>query len=149
MVEDLGERALNDYAHAFATLTPCRVNALCERVSEDVHFRDPFNDLHGRDALRRLLIDMFARTEQPVFDLDEICWQASGRIGWLRWRFSACLPVVGRLHIEGCSRVIIDENGRVCEHFDYWDSAPVYFRLPFIGRLLGVVYQRISSSHGK
>ncbi len=138
------EQCLHDYAKAFATLTPHTVDALCRRVSLDVHFRDPFNDLYGRDALRALLLDMFERAGRPAFSVDEINWHEDTAAGWLRWHFSAQLPVIGQLDVEGCSRVSLDQNGLITEHLDYWDSAPIYFRLPLLGALLRRIRQRIS-----
>ncbi len=138
------EQALYGYAQAFAQLTPERVDALCQRVSADVHFRDPFNDLYGREALRHLLVDMFERAGRPAFVVDEVSWQANTGGGWLRWHFSAQLPVIGHLAVEGCSRISIDQHGLVSEHLDYWDSAPIYLKLPLLGALLRRIRQRIS-----
>ncbi|GAA0788703.1 nuclear transport factor 2 family protein [Marinobacterium sediminicola] len=138
------ELALREYADAFASLTPHRIDALCKRVSVDIHFRDPFNDLYGRDALRDLLVDMFERAGRPGFSVDEICWHAETGVGWLRWRFVALLPVIGELKVEGASRVVIGEDGLVSEHLDFWDSAPIYLKLPFIGALLRKVRRKIS-----
>lgn len=144
MIVSHHERALHDYAEAFVTLTPHSVDALCRRVSADVHFRDPFNDLYGREDLRALLLDMFERAGRPAFSVDEICWQESAGVGWLRWHFSAQLPIIGSLEVEGCSRVSLDQDGLITEHLDYWDSAPIYLKLPLIGALLRRIRQRIS-----
>lgn len=138
------QQALEDYARAFAGLTPDSVEALCLKVSADVHFRDPFNDLHGRDALRHLLVDMFERAGRPAFSVDEISWHSGIEAGWLRWHFSAQLPVIGQLDVSGCSRVSVNTEGLITEHIDYWDSAPIYLKLPLIGALLRRVRQRIS-----
>ncbi|MBR9829336.1 MAG: nuclear transport factor 2 family protein [Oceanospirillales bacterium] len=135
-----------DYAHAFASLTPETVDSLCARASEDVHFRDPFNDLHGREAMHHLLMDMFQRAGRPDFSVDDICWHEVQQVGWLRWHFSADLPVIGMLKVEGCTRILLDAQGRVCEHLDYWDSAPIYLRLPLVGALLRKIRRRISAA---
>lgn len=140
------EQALIDYAHAFSSLTPETVGSLCARVSDNVHFRDPFNDLYGRDAMHHLLADMFQRAGRPDFCIDDICWHEVQKVGWLRWHFSAALPVIGQLEVEGCSRVMFDGEKRVSEHLDYWDSAPVYLKLPLVGALLRKVHRRISAA---
>ncbi|MBV0933015.1 nuclear transport factor 2 family protein [Marinobacterium weihaiense] len=139
------EQALTAYAECFAALTPERVDELCRLVSDDVHFRDPFNDLHGREAMRHLLMDMFARAGRPDFHVDDICWHAASATGWLRWHFRAELPVIGTLAVEGCSRVQVNAQGLITEHLDYWDSAPVYLKLPLIGRFLQRVRRRIAA----
>jgi len=141
----VSQSALDRYARLFASLTPATLDALCEQVTEEVHFRDPFNDIHGRDAFRHLLQDMFARSACPSFTVVEACWHDASEIGWLRWHFNAELPVIGRLSVEGCSRILLDEAGRVREHLDYWDSAPVYLQLPLIGSVLRRIQRRVSS----
>lgn len=139
------EQALRQYAQTFADLTPETVDTLCSLVSEAVHFRDPFNDVRGRDALRHLLIDMFERAGRPEFKLDEISWQETSRTAWLRWQFGAQLPVIGQLDVEGCSRVRVNAEGLIDQHLDYWDSAPIYLKLPLIGALLKRVHKRIAA----
>lgn len=141
----MSQALLETYAHTFAELTPETVDQLCTLVSEQVHFRDPFNDIHGPDALKHLLQDMFARAGRPRFEVKDIVWHEHSGTGWLGWYFSTELPVIGLLQVEGCSRITFDNEGRVQEHLDYWDSAPIYLQLPFIGRLLRRIRHRISS----
>lgn len=142
----MNQALLERYAQAFVALSPASLDTLCSLVSEQVHFRDPFNDTHGREALRHLLMDMFKRSGDPSFTVQDACWNETA--GWLRWRFSAELPVIGKLEVEGCSRVLFDEAGLVREHVDYWDSAPVYLQLPLLGRVLRRIRRRLSSRHG-
>lgn len=130
------EQQARHYAEAFASLTPERVNDLCERLAPEVHFRDPFNDLRGRERVKALLNDMFERTGKPAFDLIEVCWHQESHSAWLRWQFDAQVPVIGELRVEGSSRIRLDDAGKVIEHLDYWDSAPVYLQLPLLGALL-------------
>lgn len=138
------EQQARDYAETFASLTPDRINDLCERLAPDVHFRDPFNDLYGRHSVRALLNDMFERTGKPAFELLEVCWHEPNRCAWLRWQFAAQVPVIGELKVEGSSRIRLDQAGRVAEHLDYWDSAPVYLQLPLIGALLRRVKRKMA-----
>ncbi len=140
------QAALDAYARTFAELTPDTVDSLCDLVNEHVHFRDPFNDIKGTDALRHLLMDMFERAGRPEFYLKDVVWHQASDSGWLRWQFSAQLPVIGTLDVEGCSRIRLDAQGRVLEHLDYWDSAPIYLQLPLVGRILRKIHRRISSS---
>lgn len=122
------------YCTLFEQLTPERLGELEALTSEQIHFVDPFNDLHDRQALLRMFEAMFQRTREPRFELMERSLDDEG--AWLRWRFEAGVPVLGRLNVEGVSRLRFDQQGRVCEHLDYWDSAPVYLRLPLLGALL-------------
>lgn len=139
-----GEQHAHNYAQVFAGLTPDRIEHLCNLLADEVHFRDPFNDLYGRESVRALLQDMFERTGKPAFQLLDMCWHESSRCAWLRWHFSAEVPVIGALNVEGSSCIRVDDTGRVTEHLDYWDSAPVYLQLPLIGRLLHRIKQKMA-----
>lgn len=130
------------YLELFENLTPERVGEFDQWVSPDVHFRDPFNDVYDLESMKAILGDMFERAEQPRFSVLE--HQLDGTAGFLRWNFTAKLPVIGRLNIEGVSRLQFDSQGRVSEHLDYWDSAPIYLRLPFIGRLLNKIKEKMA-----
>jgi hypothetical protein len=132
------------YAETFAGLTPDRVDYLCTLLADEVHFRDPFNDLYGPASVKALLNDMFERTGKPGFELLEVCWHEANRCAWLRWQFAAQVPVIGELKVEGSSRIRLDETGRVAEHLDYWDSAPVYLQLPLIGSLLRRIKRKMA-----
>ncbi len=143
----MSQEALEAYAQAFAELTPESVDSLCALVSEQVHFRDPFNDINGSPALKHLLLDMFQRAGRPAFSLKDVVWHEESATGWLRWHFSTELPVIGGLDVEGCSRIRLDVDGRVAEHLDFWDSAPIYLQLPFLGRILRRIHRRISSQN--
>lgn len=133
------------YCQVFSNLSPETIGDLQDLVTEQVHFRDPFNDVRGFNKMRRVLEDMFENTENPAFNVLEQSVFADH--AWLRWQFTARVPVIGLLSVEGASRLEFDHyNGLVTEHIDYWDSAPVYLRLPFIGALLRQIKRRMSAS---
>lgn len=144
VVMTAAEQQAHHYAQAFAGLTPDGIDDLCNLLTEDVHFRDPFNDLYGRESVRALLQDMFERTGKPAFELLDMQWHENSRCAWLRWRFSAKVPVIGELSVEGSSCIRVDDTDRVAEHLDYWDSAPVYLQLPVIGGLLRLIKQKMA-----
>lgn len=130
------------YLELFENLTLDRVGEFDLWVSPDIHFRDPFNDVYGVDSMKAILVDMFERAEQPQFSVLE--HQLDGTAGFLRWNFTATLPVIGNLSIDGVSRLQFDDEGRVSEHLDYWDSAPIYLRLPILGRILKKIKEKMA-----
>ncbi|HSG03920.1 MAG TPA: nuclear transport factor 2 family protein [Marinobacterium sp.] len=122
------------YLELFANLTPERIAEFSRWVSEDVHFRDPFNDVRGLSKMQAILADMFERTDEPRFRVLE--HRLGGDTGFVRWHFSARLPVLGKLNVEGVSRLQFNNDGLISEHLDYWDSAPIYLQLPVMGWVL-------------
>jgi len=139
----LNEKTCVEYAALFASLTPARIAEFEPLVAPDIHFQDPFNDHRGFAQMSRVLEDMFRHTRNPGFEVTEISVVEDR--AYLRWIFRAGLPVVGDLRVEGVSRLAFDEQARVCEHIDYWDSAPIYLRLPVLGALLRRVRAKMGS----
>ncbi|KAA0875696.1 nuclear transport factor 2 family protein [Nitrincola tapanii] len=129
------------YAQAFTHLTPENLEHLLSLVTVNVHFRDPFNDVHSAEGMRRILLDMFTQTKSPKFTVTEVV--AGAESAWIAWIFNAGLPVIGEIEVEGATRLSFDAQGRVTEHLDYWDSAPLYFRLPLLGWCLRKIHQRL------
>lgn len=131
------------YRRYLETLTPESLAQISQFVTPDVHFVDPFNDVRGIDMLRRVFQDMFDSVQDVEFNIENLC--QDGPVSLLFWRFSGTLR--GRAFaLEGMSKIRFAEDGRVCEHFDYWDSATqFYMRLPVIGSLLSFVRRRIST----
>ena len=129
------------YAAAFAALTPETMDDLVTTLSPQVRFRDPFNDVIGRDAFRAIFTHMFATCETPRFHITDITRSnsAEGRRAYLRWRMSGRIRAWPHtsLDIEGMSEIHIGEDGLVTAHIDHWDSASqLLVRLPLIGLLL-------------
>lgn len=141
---DFAEKA-RAYAQAHAALTLGTIDGLVELCSENVVFRDPFNDTVGRTALQHVLADMFAHTTAPQTHVLDIA--GSGQRWFIKWRFSAGLPVVGQLDTLGLTEIELDPDGLVMAHVDYWDSGPaIYGRLPVIGRVVRHVRRRLSAA---
>lgn len=120
------------------TLTPATLPALTTVYSEDARFRDPFNDLRGAAAIRRLLEHMFERLDAPRFIVLEVAQQPDGAVLiWdFHYRIRAWQPRRARC-IHGATHLRFAPDGRVAEHRDYWDAAAeVYEQLPLLGALL-------------
>ena len=131
------------YCELFSQLTPQTLDQFATCISDDIHFKDPFNDVVGFDQMRKILSDMFEHTEGPAFNVYE--QSVFEDHAWIRWQFNATLPVVGKLSVDGASRIQMDTyQGVVTEHLDFWDSAPIYMQLPMLGRILRAIRQRMS-----
>ncbi|MEW5837290.1 MAG: nuclear transport factor 2 family protein [Pseudomonadota bacterium] len=94
----------------------------------DARFQDPFNDVRGLTAIRKVFAHMYRPCPQARFTvLDHACHE---RTAYLHWSF-VCTD---ELRIEGMSRVVFAANGLVSEHIDYWDpAAQIYERIPLLG----------------
>jgi hypothetical protein len=118
------------YCAFFESLGPQRLDDIDKLFHPDALFRDPFNHVRGRAAIRRIfehLLQEYPRTRFRVLEAVPGALSA-----YIRWTFK---PDTDKpLEIEGLSRVVFDVHGAVIEHRDYWDSASELFaRLPLTG----------------
>ena len=139
-----GADALRQYVRFYETLTPQSLNELERLCDPQVRFRDPFNDVRGVAAYRRVLEKMFEETRAPSFVVLD---SAEGRAAsYLRWRFT-CQIRGKALEIDGMSEVSFDSHGRVVAHIDHWDAGgQVYEKVPLVGTLLRVIRRRLSAA---
>ena len=97
---------------------------------ENAFFKDPFNEIEGRDKLMKIFAHMFETLEKPKFViLDTI--ENSGS-AFLTWDFF--LRIKGRgLKIHGSSHLKFNEGNRIVYHRDYWDvGEEILLNVPFI-----------------
>ena len=131
------------YIDAFEGLTPETLATLENCFEERAHFVDPFNDVRGRTAIRRVFEHMFNSCDNPRFAVDECV--GADKLYYLRWKFE--FGAAGRRRsVLGTSRVAFADDGRVREHHDFWDPASqLYEHLPLIGRLFRVLRRRLGA----
>lgn len=135
--------ALQAYIAYLEGLTPEGLAALETHVSDEVRFKDPFNDVHGSEAMRRILIDMFEVLGEVRFRCDG--WAVSEGIGYFSW------VLEGRFRgkpwqVAGATRVRLGEDGLIAEHIDYWDAASgLYEKLPLIGPIVAALRRRVAA----
>ncbi|GAB3249356.1 nuclear transport factor 2 family protein [Chitinimonas naiadis] len=127
----------------FESLTPDSLENIDSVYSADIRFKDPFNDLQGLTAVKRLYAHMFATLLSPRFTVVDrvVQWPAM----FLVWRFD--FTVRGRaMCIQGGSHLIMNDTGRICVHRDYWDAAEeLYEQLPLLGGLLKLIKRKFAS----
>lgn len=123
-------------------LTPEALESLSDHVTSDVHFKDPFNDVRGVEAMTLVFRHMFENVEDIRFTVrhamteGESClmdWRFEGRLGGKPWTF------------DGTSVLRFTPEGLVAEHIDHWDAAGNFYeRLPVIGWLLARLRGRLA-----
>ena len=123
-------------------MRPETLPELLKYVSADVHFQDPFNDVHGIDAMAEIFRHMFELVGPVRFTVYQA--QAAGRVGLFSWRFEGQL--FGKPWVfNGTSVITFDEDGMVIVHRDHWDAAQNFYeRLPLIGWLFAWLRRRLA-----
>ena len=134
------------YRRYFEAMSPETLGGLRALAAPGLHFRDPFNDLVGADAVIRSLELGYEHAADMRFEFLDEAW--SDRTCYYRWRFFFRPRRFsgGRLWtIDGMSEVRFDAAGLAVEHLDHWDAASQFYaRLPVLGRLIELVRRRVA-----
>lgn len=86
---------------------------------EDVRFQDPIQKLEGRDEM----IEMTRRLVERCEELRAKVHHAVGsdEVIFLQWTMEMKLGPTPLTPIEGTTKLVLDADGKVAEHRDYFD----------------------------
>ena len=122
----------------YESLDAAALSRLPEVYGPQARFKDPFNDVQGPAAIRRVFEHMYRTLDAPRFVVRSAVLEADE--AFLSWDF------LFRLHridprreqcIRGATHLRFDGDGRVALHRDYWDAAEeLYEKLPGVGVLM-------------
>jgi ketosteroid isomerase-like protein len=129
--------ALDRIVAFYEGLQPADLARLDEIYAPLARFKDPFNEVEGIAAIRRIFEHMFANLDAPRFVVTEAL--AQGDRAFLVWDF-VFRPRSGRraeVTIRGATHLVLGADGRILRHRDYWDAAEeLYEKLPLLGPLM-------------
>ena len=131
------EESLQQLIRFFETIATDSVGQLAQVYTEDVFFKDPFNEVRGLPEVIRIFSHMFEQVDGPRFVVTSHVLQ--GDQAFLTWdflfrmkRFSAAEQC-----IRGATHLRFGPDGRANFHRDYWDAAEeLYEKLPLLGSLM-------------
>jgi hypothetical protein len=121
----------------FEGLSPADLPRMDELYTEAAHFKDPFNEVQGVQAIRGVFQHMFDALQAPRFVIHDVIVQDNQC--FLTWDFLFVLPRLGaqQQRIHGGSHLVLAADGRIARHRDYWDAAEeLYEKLPLVGSLM-------------
>jgi hypothetical protein len=130
----------------FEQLTLDALERLDTVYAPNACFKDPFNEVQGLDAIRRIYAHMFASLQAPRFVVHEVT--LDGHACWLSWHFIFHSPRLGpgEQCIRGVTLLRLGEDGRILLHRDYWDAAEeLYEKLPLLGALMRWLKRRLAT----
>ncbi|MGI9316075.1 MAG: nuclear transport factor 2 family protein [bacterium] len=142
----MSDDGLQRYVTFFEQLNADNLSQFSTVMSEDVHFVDPFNDVHGLAAVDRIFRHMFDSLEEIKFTVSHAAVTVGPEPrGLIRWELSSQLN--GKPYdIVGMSEIGFADDGRVNLHIDYWDSGRQFYeRLPVISWLLRTIRSRLAA----
>jgi ketosteroid isomerase-like protein len=139
--------AVNNIVTYFETLTEASVSKLPEYYTEDAYFKDPFNEVHGIKHIQHIFVHMYTALDKPRFIItsriveDNTCF--------LVWDFKFYMKKYDKTKektIRGGSHLVLNADGKIVSHRDYWDAAEeLYEKLPVVGALMRWLKKRANS----
>ena len=131
----------------FQTLTPAGVDTLDAIYATDARFKDPFNDVQGLTEIQRIFRHMYVSLENPHFVVTGRIVQ--GNQCFLTWEFRFVFRRFKQGEAQcilGGSHLVLQGDGRITLHRDYWDAAEeLYEKLPVVGGLMRWLKGRANS----
>jgi steroid Delta-isomerase len=130
----------------FETVQRADLDRLAALYTADARFKDPFNEVQGPPAIRRIFEHMFDTLDEPRFVVNEAVVQ--GRQAFLAWDFHFRMRRFNTAPqtIRGGSHLRLADDGRIALHRDYWDAAEeLYEKLPAVGALMRWLKKRAGS----
>ena len=121
----------------FETINTGNVSQLAQVYSEDVFFKDPFNEVRGLADVLRIFSHMFEQVDSPRFVVTNHVLQ--GDQAFLTWDFLFRMKRFSTAEqcIRGATHLRFGPDGRANFHRDYWDAAEeLYEKLPLLGSMM-------------
>ena len=139
--------AVQALVHWFEHLTPESLAQLPTHYAQQARFKDPFNDVRGLSAIQGVFVHMFASLQEPRFVVTSRVVQ--GEQAFLTWDFHfrfRRFDTTTLQTVRGATHLLMDAQGRVTLHRDYWDAAEeLYEKLPVVGGLMRWLKTRANS----
>jgi trehalose utilization protein len=139
--------AFDSIVNYFETLTESSLPKLHEFYAEDAYFKDPFNEVHGVEPIQHIFVHMFTSLEKPRFVITSRV--VEGNRCFFVWEFKFYMKNYDKTKeqtIRGGSHLVLNEQGQITSHRDYWDAAEeLYEKLPVVGGLMRWLKKRANS----
>jgi steroid delta-isomerase len=140
---DAAQHALPRIVTFFENLKAQDLPMLAQIYARDARFKDPFNEVQGLIEIEAVFAHMFKSLDLPHFVVRDR--MVSGRQIFLSWDFRFRFkdePAWQNIH--GATHLLLDEQGLVTAHRDYWDAAEeLYEKLPVLGGLMRWLKRRV------
>ena len=97
---------------------------------DSVFFKDPFNELTGKDKVRKIFEHMFENLESPRFNIMDIIENSNE--GFLTWDYFFVIRGI-EYKIHGSSHLKHNKESKIIYHRDYWDvGEEILLKIPVI-----------------
>lgn len=135
----------NSYLAYCAELTARPIETLDRMIAADMYFKDPINELNGREAFKRYVLETIERVDRPRLNVMEIGWATPSHC-FVKWQFAGDIHSLKEKpwSVLGVSEIKLARDGMVQSQIDYWDLASgLYEKFPVIGGIFKGLRSRL------
>lgn len=141
-------QALDRLADYFESMSAQSVEDIGNYYADDAVFKDPFNNVRGVPAIRRVFSHMFTQVSAPRFVVTaRMAGDDGGAMLVWEFHFGARLGLREEAQvIHGASHLRFDAAGKATLHRDYWDAAEeLYGKLPVLGAVMRALARKLAA----
>lgn len=136
-------KSTNELFDWYRKLTKESLQEIDNYYAADVFFKDPFNEINGREKVKTIFRDMFEHLVDPHFELHDII--VEGQQAFATWDFVFSFKNKAYT-IRGSSHFKFNGQMMVVYHRDYWDvGEELLLKLPFIKSLYSAFRKKMAS----
>ena len=122
---------VKNYINLFSNLSSKKINEFDDLISEDIIFVDPFNNTNGINEFKNIFYHMFENVKDPKFLI--LDYSINKQRVFLKWKMTF-YAFKSQQTIEGMSELLLNNDGKIASHKDYWDTLNgLFVKIPFIG----------------
>ncbi len=141
---DCDDPRLSRLARAYEQLRRDNLDCLLSLYGAQARFKDPFNDVQGREAIARVFVHMFDTLSEPRFTI--LHGASAGEQGFLTWELHFRRANGQMLQVRGASHLRFAGDGLVQLHRDYWDAAEeLYAKIAVLGPVMRWLQRRLAA----
>jgi steroid delta-isomerase len=138
------DAALIRYQQFIEHLTDESVEEFRELASPNVRYRDPLKDAKGIDAAVAYMHKWFADLDGLQFEIKG--YARDGRQVFSDWRMTFRIKKLPKKlwELDGVSKIVFDDAGKVEDQIDYWDTSPLLESFPVLGKVVTLIKKLVA-----
>ncbi|RMG81976.1 MAG: nuclear transport factor 2 family protein [Bacteroidetes bacterium] len=101
--------------------------------SEDIHFRDTIQEIHGIEKFREMTERLAQRSKDLKMHI--VNAQLTGNIAFIEWEMTLSFKKYPSAVLYGCSRLTLNDKGKIQAQRDYYDLwGDIFDNIPRFGK---------------
>jgi steroid delta-isomerase len=125
-------------------LTDESVEEFREFASPNVRYRDPMMDAKGVDAVLAYMHKWFTDFDDLQFEIKDHA--RHGRQAFAHWRMTFRIKKNPKKlwELDGVSKIVFDDAGKIEDQIDYWDASPLLESFPVLGKVVTLIKKLVA-----